>query len=134
MKHKLDLILLDYPIYCLDFENRGGRVFIDLDGANGVDVNTISSITRQLNAFIEEENLTEVVSLEVGTAGIGNNFKSDRQYSTNVGRDVQVTLDNGSTFSGLLVMSDSKRVVIKTDKMYRQFDKMSIGKSKVIIG
>lgn len=125
---------MDYPIYCLDFENRGGRVFIDLDGANGVDVNTISSITRQLNAFIEEQGLTDVVSLEIGTAGVGNNFKSGRQYSTNVGRDLQVTLNDGSSYNGLLVMNDSKRVVIKTDKMYRQFDKAMIGKSKVVIG
>jgi len=89
------------------------RVFVDAD--KGLTIDRCTKINRALYNYIEEKNLfpNNDFALEVSSPGLDEPLKLLRQYQKNIGRKVEVMMNDGSVKEGKLISADSDKVVIE---------------------
>ncbi len=90
------------------------KIFLDAD--TGLSVDKCVKINRQLYRFIEETAMYPEgdFSLEVSSPGIEEPLKMHRQYQKNLGRDVEVVLNDASVKEGKLLDISEAEITIET--------------------
>ncbi len=80
------------------------NIKVFLDGDQGITIETCIKINRKLYNLVEEEKLYPEgdFSLEVSSPGIGEPLLMHRQYVKNMGRFIEVKLDDGVILEGEL--------------------------------
>ena len=113
IKYYLENLLEEYPdIFLIDFHIRSNdSIKIIIDGDNGIKVQDCIRISKALRNKIEEENKN--FSIEVTSPGIGENLKISRQYKNNVGRDLELKLDDGTFIDGKLKKANDKKIELE---------------------
>jgi ribosome maturation factor RimP len=78
------------------------KVFLDAD--DGITIEKCTAVNRALYKYIEESGLFPDgnFSLEVSSPGIDQPLKLHRQYLKNVGRKIEVTMNDGNKIEGKL--------------------------------
>lgn len=92
------------------------KVFID--GDEGVTIEKCVRFNRRLYKMIEEKGMYPDgdFSLEVSSPGVDEPLKLKRQYSKNIGRDVEITFTDDSQKEGkLLAVSEADIIVEHTE-------------------
>ena len=92
------------------------KVFIDAD--EGVNLSNLIEYNRKLYKQIEESGLYPDgnFSLEVSSPGLDEPLKWRRQYKKNIGRYVDVTLEDGSKKEGKLIEASEDGIVIEWEE------------------
>jgi ribosome maturation factor RimP len=92
------------------------KVFLDAD--TGLPIDRCVKINRQLYKFIEEAGMYPEgdFSLEVSSPGITEPLKLHRQYQKNIGRSVEVVLNDASTKEGVLQEVTENNITIETSE------------------
>ncbi|WP_312333651.1 ribosome assembly cofactor RimP [Sphingobacterium sp.] len=84
-----------------------------LDGDNGVNIDDCAQVSRHVGFHLEEENVIDnAYRLEVSSPGIDANFVNIRQYQKNIGRTVQVKLNDNAKVEGTLLAADDAKISI----------------------
>ena len=97
----------------------GNKVSVLLDGDNGITIENCTSINKALYKYIEENGLfNNNFSLEVSSPGVDRPLKLLRQYRKNVGRNVEVVLNDDTKLEGTLTDANEENITIieKTGK------------------
>ncbi len=104
------------------------KVFIDAD--DGITIEKCTSLNKALYKYIEESAFFPDgnFSLEVSSPGIDEPLKLHRQYKKNIGRKVEVTLNDGNIIEGILASVAEDEIVLeekagkgkKTPDSYRE--------------
>ncbi|HAT93347.1 MAG TPA: ribosome assembly cofactor RimP [Sphingobacterium sp.] len=82
-----------------------------LDGHNGVNIDDCAQVSRHVGFHLEEENVVDdAYRLEVSSPGIDANFVNIRQYQKNIGRTVQVKLNDNTKVEGTLLTVDEMKI------------------------
>ncbi|HWJ26632.1 MAG TPA: hypothetical protein VNS32_08810 [Flavisolibacter sp.] len=91
------------------------KVFIDAD--EGVHLSDLIQYNRKLYKLLEESALFPDgdFSLEVSSPGLDEPLKLFRQYKNNIGRYVDVTLNDASKKEGKLIDATEDGIVIETE-------------------
>ncbi len=94
------------------------NIKVFLDGDKGVGIDDLVKYNRSLYVQMEEEGMFPDgdFSLEVSSAGLDEPLKLHRQYIKNIGRDVQVTMLDGSVIEGKLVSATENEIIIEETK------------------
>ncbi|MDB5200034.1 MAG: protein clustered with transcription termination protein NusA [Chitinophagaceae bacterium] len=89
------------------------KVFIDAD--NGVTIDKCIKINRALYNRIEESDLfpNNDFSLEVSSPGVDEPLKLHRQYKKNIGRTVEVTMNDETKKEGKLTGVNDEEIIIE---------------------
>ena len=92
------------------------KVFVDAD--EGVNLSNLVEYNRKLYKQIEESGLYPDgnFSLEVSSPGLDEPLKLRRQYKKNVGRFVDVTLEDGTKKEGKLTEATEDGIVIEWEE------------------
>jgi len=86
---------------------QGNIITVYLDKPDGISMDECADINRFLNVNLDRD--IEDYELEVSSPGIGVAFKVREQYIKNIGKDVEVTINNGNKLTGkLLSFSDQE--------------------------
>ncbi len=92
--------------------NKKLEVFIDSD--TGVTFEKCQKISRYLEQHIDEEGwLGEKYVLEVSSPGVSRPLTVWRQYPRNIGRKVEVTLNDGLKKTGVLLAVAEQEITIE---------------------
>ncbi len=84
-----------------------------LDGDNGVNIDDCAQVSRHVGFHLEEENVIDnAYRLEVSSSGIDANFVNIRQYQKNIGRTVQVKLNDNTKMEGTLLTADDAKISV----------------------
>lgn len=94
-----------------------GRIVVEIDHEEGVWIEDCVALSKHIEAGLDRE--AEDFELEVGSAGIGQPFKVQRQYSINLGRDVEVLTKAGVKYTGLLEEVTEDNFVITSRQKQR---------------
>ncbi len=71
-----------------------GRLEVLIDGDQGVSIQDCAAISRHVGFHLEEESVIEhAYHLEVSSPGIDTPLTQRRQYHKNMGRSVQITME-----------------------------------------
>jgi len=117
------------------------KVYLDAD--NGLPIDTCIKINRAMYKQIEELNWYPDgnFSLEVSSAGVDEPLKMTRQYLKNIGRNVEVILNDETRLEGKLASVDEQRIVVtytegknkKATIVEKQIDTDNIKQIKVLV-
>lgn len=102
---KVDNLLTGTDLFLVDLIIKPtNNIKVFLDGDTGVTIDAVSKINRALYKQIEEDELFPDgdFSLEVSSAGVDSPLKTLRQYKKNIGRTVEVTMNDDTVLKGLL--------------------------------
>jgi ribosome maturation factor RimP len=90
------------------------KLIILMDGDTGIGIADCAAISRFVGFKLEEENvIEEAYNLEVSSPGIDAPLTLIRQYSKNIGRDLDVKMTDGSTKEGKLIRVEEDNIVIE---------------------
>ena len=89
------------------------KIFLDADG--GLSIEKCIKINRALYRIMEEMGLYPDgdFSLEVSSPGIDEPLKMHRQYKKNIGRNVEVILNDDSKQEGNLIAVDEDAITLE---------------------
>ncbi|MDR0265950.1 MAG: ribosome assembly cofactor RimP [Sphingobacterium sp.] len=84
-----------------------------LDGDSGINIDDCAQVSRHVGFHLEEENVIDnAYRLEVSSPGIDANFVNIRQYQKNIGRTVQIKLNDNTKVEGTLLAADDAKISI----------------------
>lgn len=94
------------------------NVKIYIDGDQGVSVDKLVSYNRKLYRQLEEEGIfpNGDFSLELSSPGLDEPLRLHRQYVKNIGRPVEVVLQDGSKKEGVLQVVDDAKIELTETK------------------
>jgi ribosome maturation factor RimP len=89
------------------------KVFLDAD--DGITIEKCTSINKALYKYIEESELFPDgnFSLEVSSPGVDEPLKLFRQYKKNIGRRIEVLMNDGTKAEGKLLNINDDEIVIE---------------------
>ncbi len=110
-------ILSEEPVYFLvDLRIKPiHNIKVFLDGDSGITIEKCVQVNRKLYKKLEESALFPAgdFSLEVSSAGLDEPLKSLRQYKKNIGRPVEVQLQDGTQKEGVLTGVNEEGIVLE---------------------
>ena len=93
----------------------GNNIKVFLDADNGITIEKCIKVNRALYKQIEESDMfpNGDFSLEVSSPGVEEPLKLHRQYKKNIGRTVEVTMDDGTKKEGKLSEVNDDEIIIE---------------------
>jgi ribosome maturation factor RimP len=93
----------------------GNNISVFIDADNGLNIDKCTKLNRALYKYLEESNLfpNNDYSLEVSSPGLEEPLKLLRQYQKNIGRLVEVEMNDGSRKEGKLLSANEEEVEIE---------------------
>jgi ribosome maturation factor RimP len=92
------------------------KVFIDADA--GISIDKLVQLNRKLYRDIEENTFfgTADFSLEVSSPGLDEPLKMFRQYQKNIGREIEVLLQDGVKKEGKLITVTEQEITLEEER------------------
>ena len=115
----LHLIEAEKDLFLVDVRIKPtNNIKIYIDGDQGVSVDKLVSYNRKLYRQLEEEGLfpNGDFSLELSSPGLDEPLKLHRQYVKNIGRPVEIVLQEGPKLEGTLKAVTETQIEIETVK------------------
>lgn len=104
--------------YLVDVQVKPGNlIVVEIDNDESVGIDDCVDLSRYIENALDREK--EDFELEVGSAGITSPFKVLRQYTKNIGKEVEVLLTKGVKVTGILKFADENGVIIVVEKMVK---------------
>ena len=100
----------------------GNNITVVIDGDEPLQIEDCIAVSRYIEGKYDRE--TEDFELRVFSAGIDQPYVQLRQYIKNVGREVEVTLMDGTVIKGVLLAANEQNIQLK--------EKIAKGKKKAI--
>jgi ribosome maturation factor RimP len=88
----------------------GNHITVLLDSDTSINIDDCIAVNRHIESVFDRE--TEDYDLVVSSAGIDQPYKMLRQYVKNIGREVEVTLTDKTTFAGKLMAADETGITV----------------------
>jgi ribosome maturation factor RimP len=105
-------------LFLVDVEIKQGNIIVvEVDSEKTVSIDDCVALSRYIESKLDRE--TEDYELEVGSAGIGQAFKTLRQYLKNVGNEVEVLTKSGQKLTGILKAADKDSFVLTIEKQVK---------------
>lgn len=119
LETRKDLFLIDLKFSAAD------DITVILDGDNGVSVQDCLDASRAIEFNMDREE--HDFSLQVMSAGLSEPISIPRQYQKNIGREIEVLLNDSSKIEGELALVDEEKITL----ILRYRKPKDIGKGKV---
>ncbi|MDV7697023.1 ribosome assembly cofactor RimP [Chryseobacterium soli] len=119
LETRKDLFLIDLKF------SAGDDITVILDGDNGVTLQDCLDASRAVEFNMDREE--HDFSLQVMSAGLSEPLSTPRQFNKNLGREIEVMLEDSSTIEGELSKVDEEKITL----IMRYRKPKDIGKGKV---
>jgi len=119
LETRKDLFLIDLKI------SAGDDITVILDGDNGVSLQDCLDASRAIEFNMDREE--HDFSLQVMSAGLSEPLTTQRQFAKNIGREIEVLLNDSSKIEGELAKADEEKITL----ILRYRKPKDIGKGKV---
>ena len=109
----------------------GNMIRVHVDRPDGISIDECVRISRFLNGELDRD--VEDFSLEVSSPGVSAPFKVKQQYEKNVGRTIEVRLEDGDRLEGKLESVAEEAIVLLVKGKPQEVPFVEIVKAKTII-
>lgn len=120
--------------------NKKPKISVYLDSDTSVAIQKCAEVSRYVTNRVEEDlKFDEPYLIEVSSAGLDQPLKLKRQYVKNIGRKVDVVLNDGDKKTGKLAKVDDETITLtiaktkKTPESEIVIDNSSIKSTKILI-
>ena len=94
------------------------RIFVDIDGDNGVDIDDCIELSRAIEARLDRD--VDDYELQVSSAGADSPLKMPRQYKRHIGRLLFITTTDGRDLEAYLNAADDNHIEVRTKGQKKQ--------------
>ena len=110
---------LDNGLFLVDLTiSKSNLITIEIDKhVGGVSVKDCMAVSRNVEHNLDRE--AEDFELHVSSAGIDRPLRVLAQYVKNIGRSVEVLLEDGNKIEGILKSANEKEIEIETSKIVK---------------
>lgn len=128
VKQLIDEAIAENPsLFLIDWRiTPDDKIIILADGDEGLSVEEIVRISRYVEHNLDREECD--FALEVSSPGVGSNITIPRQFAKNIGRTLEVTL-NDKVMEGEIVETDEEGVTI----FWEAREPKPLGKGKITV-
>lgn len=119
LEERKDLFLIDLKF------SAGDDITVILDGDNGVSLQDCLDASRAIEFNMDRED--HDFSLQVMSAGLSEPLSSERQFRKNIGRDLDVLMNDSTKIEGELAKVDDEKITL----ILRYRKPKEVGKGKV---
>jgi len=124
----VEQFIVDTDYFLVDIKvTPDNRVMVEIDSFEGVKIDFCAELNRHIESQIDRE--IEDYDLEVGSAGLTEPFKVQKQYEKNLGNEVETLTKEGKKFNGILKDVNSTGFVLEIEKS----EKPEGAKRKILI-
>ena len=109
----------------------GNAIRVHVDRPDGISIDECVGISRYLNQELDRD--VEDYSLEVSSPGLGSPFRVKQQYDKNLGRKIEVLLNEGERISGVLNSVTEGGIVLQIKGSDKDISFEEIKTAKTII-
>lgn len=129
VKELLEQTLQENPsLFLIDFSiDSNYAIKIVIDGDNGVTVEDCIAVSRGIEHNLDREE--QDFSLEVASYGASEPLKLKRQYIKNIGRKLEVLLENNEKIEARLTAADDQAITLE----WKAREPKPVGKGKVTV-
>ncbi len=122
---KSDIVLIDIQV------SSSNAIKVFLDAENGVSISDCVKISRSIEGQLDRDK--EDFELEVSSYGLFSPFKILLHYQKNIGKEVEIYLNEGKNFKGVLnkVESDEHGLIDYIEILQKSKKKIEGKKKKI---
>ncbi|HMQ47704.1 MAG TPA: ribosome maturation factor [Saprospiraceae bacterium] len=92
----------------------GNKLEVFIDSDSGITFEKCHKVSRYLEKHLDENLwLGDKYMLDVSSPGVGRPLKLSRQYAKNIGRKIEVRLEDGTLKEGILLRSNEEGIVLE---------------------
>ncbi len=101
----------------IEYNQARNHLTLYIGSDSGMTLKKCQAFSRHVEAFLDESlMLGEKYELDVSSPGVGRPLKLKRQYHNNIGRDLKITLEDGSGLKGKLVTVEEDHILVLQQK------------------
>lgn len=105
--------------------SKDNEIKVEIDSTGNADIDFCIGLSRQIEEAFPRDN--EDYELEVGSAGLTSPFKVKRQFTKNIGNEVEVLAKNGKKYTGeLLEVNDNDFKIVTIVKVKEEGKKKAV--------
>ena len=97
--------------------NPDNAIVVEIDDDQAVSIDDCIALSACIESKLDRDE--EDYALEVGSAGVGQAFKVQRQYKKNVGNEIEVLARSGIKYRGVLKAVDEKAFILTIQKQVK---------------
>lgn len=115
IKRLIEPILTEYHVFLVELKiSKDNVIEVFVDALEGVNIQTCITISRKIESSLNRDE--EDFELTVSSAGIGYPFKVEQQYQKNLGKSVEIKLNDHSKLTGTLVRFSPEEIVVEQEE------------------
>ena len=108
-------VLAAHNLFLVDLKiSKDNIVEIFVDAMDGVNIQTCIAVSREIETHLNRDE--EDFELTVSSAGIGYPFKVDGQFQKNIGKTVEVKLNDNTKLTGILLSFDTENIQLEYEE------------------
>ena len=111
IKHLIEPILTEHHLFLVELKISKDNV---VDALEGVNIQTCIAVSREIESSLNRDE--EDFELTVSSAGIGYPFKVEQQYQKNLGKSVEIKLNDHTKLNGILLRFTPEEIVIEQEE------------------
>jgi ribosome maturation factor RimP len=106
-----DMFIVDIQV------STGNAISVQIDSDNGLSIDQCVAFSRQIEHNLDRD--AEDFELEVSSPGLTQPFKVLRQYRKNIGREIEVTTNDGDKHTGILKEAGDNGILVEESRRER---------------
>ena len=115
IKHLIEPILTEHHLFLVELKiSKDNVIEVFVDALEGVNIQTCIAVSREIESSLNRDE--EDFELTVSSAGIGYPFKVEQQYQKNLGKSVEIKLNDHTKLNGILLRFTPEEIVIEQEE------------------
>ena len=111
IKHLIEPVLTEHHLFLVELKISKDNV---IDALEGVNIQTCIAVSREIESSLNRDE--EDFELTVSSAGLGYPFKVEQQYQKNLGKSVEIKLNDHTKLNGILLRFTPEEIVIEQEE------------------
>ena len=124
IKHLIEPVLTEHHLFLVELKiSKDNVIEVFVDALEGVNIQTCIAVSREIESSLNRDG--EDFELTVSSAGLGYPFKVEQQYQKNLGKSVEIKLNDHTKLNGILLRFTPEEIVIEQEEkklIYNVFD------------
>ncbi len=92
----------------------GNIIVVEIDSFRSIGIDDCVALTKFIESNLDRE--IEDFELEVGSSGISQPFKIQKQYTKNIGNEVEILTKSGKKLTGILKDANEKNIILTIER------------------
>ena len=115
IKHLIEPVLTEHHLFLVELKiSKDYVIEVFVDALEGVNIQTCIAVSREIESSLNRDE--EDFELTVSSAGLGYPFKVEQQYQKNLGKSVEIKLNDHTKLNGILLRFTPEEIVIEQEE------------------